>query len=802
VKQLGLLGIYLYKRLVSANLIDVVYPTLREQWAKVDQLCVSGMSCIDAAAYSLLMCDFPVQVRLSFEDIRVISDVSLRPFPRDGVSRVDLSEEGRSFRFDVKSHPGAEQKVNVYFKEVWHSLKTEYPVLANQLCEIGSTMMGLKNDQASAAVLMLPVLSGVVYDPARYVVRMLRDQVGASQVSMALKALGCNADTRGCRLIELHTLQGRGVKSLDLESETRGRCDETLCDTVTVDNVERFRQVVRHILSYECPRNIVFEDVDKFWQRRWGWCVNGSHSRLRETNEGTFCVNVPGRLHRRAYSEMLEENPLKEWNNVSYFNASEKLEHGKTRVIYSCDSVTYFNFEHLLRPVERVWKGVRVELNPGNLGTTGMARRVLRMKQKGSVNIMLDYDDFNSQHSLVSQKIVIEELCKHVGYDEVMTSRLLGSFDRSRVFVTGKDMGYLKGTLMSGHRCTSFVNSILNYAYLLYYVPEIEGMQSIHVGDDVYISAPTIEATERIMNRVKSSPLRMNPMKQSIGFLSAEFLRIAHTETHANGYIARAIASTISGNWVSLVRASAEEGLNSMLSNAWTIMNRSCDRSMSKMLVNSFCRITGCKKGLAQALLAGEVAVNDGPIYGRSHFRRKVRMTIGGNKPSIDYDELSRLPKNATTAYLTNYTSRVERLGLELVGSGVRFAMLDSSYRKTLTSNAPDVRLTHLNFSPIKVEFIVGSVTAEVVLERQPVRGVLSTYPILQLIRHQLSNQMLAKCIQELDVEVDPYDIEKQAWGSEARGVICDGYIPYSDARHLGSRMTEDVLKIQYPIYA
>ncbi len=101
--------------------------------------------------------------------------------------------------------------------------------------------------------------------------------------------------------------------------------------------------------------------------------------------------DLPKRVHRRVFVERCPVNPLTDWCGETIYTASEKLEHGKRRAIFSCDSVTYVCFEHLLRPVELAWRGMHCLLDPGKIGNTALIHRCL---EQSGCNVMLDYDDF------------------------------------------------------------------------------------------------------------------------------------------------------------------------------------------------------------------------------------------------------------------------------------------------------------------------------------------------------------------------------------------------------------------------
>ncbi len=119
------------------------------------------------------------------------------------------------------------------------------------------------------------------------------------------------------------------------------------------------------------------------------------------------------------------------------------------------------HFDAPCREVERCWRGMRVNLNPAADGQgCDYERRVSRL---GWYKLMFDFKDFNSVHTLASQKCVIRHLFKDL--DPIWRSWLERSV--GNMWIRGNDDMWFKaqGTLMSGHRMTSIINSILNAAY-------------------------------------------------------------------------------------------------------------------------------------------------------------------------------------------------------------------------------------------------------------------------------------------------------------------------------------------------
>jgi hypothetical protein len=801
---------------------------VREQWLQIEKMVVAGDSDWNAripekmiwyaVASSLLLCKYPIQVALT--QTQILSMINMAMFDqfegeekrRDGMNCVagqplfesvsNLCNE-RDFKiYPPKAHPGAVNRVNVFFSEVARDMAVARPDLVERYWRLSGLTAGFYNDQASAVLLQSMGLASVYGDPVLLAIQMVRYPDRCKALTNALKALGANATRLGAMACEGGCLLGRATATRDLADDARYRVDaELVAESVVAVPMDKLRTAVRAVLAEECPTDVEFDDVDSFWSARWKWCVNGSHSRNVENVEPWSAIDhtMFQRMHRRAYVEELDVNAITRWSGTSYYSGSLKLEHGKTRTLFAGDTVTYCSFSHLLGPVENAWRGIRVELNPGKGGNSAMVRRIRRLQEQGGVNIMLDYDDFNSQHALDSQAMVIEELVQHCGYDPVLGGKLAASLLGGFVYVGGKSVGTLKGTLMSGHRGTSFLNSVLNAAYLRVYLPEYATLKSIHVGDDVYISASGMDQAADVMERVSLSPLRMNPVKQSVGIYTAEFLRMAISRSMVWGYMARAVASTVSGNWLGEYKMGPLAALKTMIQNAWTLANRSGGELVVDCLVSAVVRVTQLPRKTVSEILHGRVSVNDGPVRGRNV---NVRCIWLNEKGLLTRHEAGRLvyKSYATKDYLSEHCADVERKGMALLGHGVMQAMVEASYGRTIAEQLPiETVPSELKLLNMHTRHAIGIETVTSALARRPVKGVLSAYPLLQLMRNGLGHRDVLELLAYMRVPAgrDPW---LTAWGSEARGVVVDGCLPYSDACYLGGRMVADVLHVETPI--
>jgi hypothetical protein len=699
----------------------------------------------------------------------------------------------------------AKAKTNVYFSDAYADLQRTHPTLALEADAYFKLWKGLYNDQAVAVLFLGLALSRHFKRPFEYALRMVRDPEGAAQLTSVIKGMGAQAHPLGALLVEAKALQGRGSFGLDIVANAESR---TVANIPTVWDVDQNRlgDVVRSILDEEIDMsNYAPLSIDEHWSSRWLWCVNGAHSEESESllHGRTVIPSEVPRRYRRVYAEASKDDPEKNWSGVSYFVPSVKYEHGKERAIFGGDSTTYFAFDRLMRPVEAAWRGYRVVLNPGANGTVGMVDRLRRLQGRGGVHMMMDYDDFNSTHSLASMKTVVRTLCEKVGYVGEEAARLHASISNWWILAGGKHH-LVTGTLMSGHRMTSFINSVLNRAYLLIAAPLLARCRSMHVGDDVYVAAPNLETAAAMMADISHSGLAMNPLKQSIGFVSAEFLRVATGKRASYGYYCRALASVISGSWTSSTVLTSRERLTSMVATAWTLCNRAGSQSPADLMVSALVRWTKIARSTASGLLRGDYALGNGPV--RPGGFVPLRFSIVEKKKDVTYGELDKvwhsLPRLATSDYLTYWVSPVERDVCEsLMISPVR-AMVNASYRKSYVGTEAVIESSSLRQERFMADIAFRkSVPVSELLAADELQGALSRYPILMLLRNRLDVGTCRRVLKQLDIPIAT-DIETQCWGGEARGVVCNSVLPYSDILSLSRRCATCAIHHSYNINA
>jgi len=768
-------------------------------------------------AISLLALPFPLQVPTTLSDIlRLVREAGGLPFNYVMGSRLPRCPPGlpkidkKSFTtvaalaawFPTKRHAAAAAKVNVKLPELMVSLK-RMGKTATALGMISLTAGLVSEDQMINAVLygfgLEATFGAMGWDIATYFI--LNPKI-AKNISVSLKALGAQTTREGALLVEAETLQGRMAGPIDLEAEAAYRCSPAGVAAKVIDEPELMREHIRAVIEAELQdRDCSLPDLHQWWSSRWLWCVNGSQTAASSRSLGLDPKRnsaTHDRDYRRMASEALEREPVTGWDGRTDVSSSIKLENGKQRAIFACDTTSYFAFSYILGETEKLWKNERVILNPGVGGHIGIARRVRNAQRGGGVNLMLDYDDFNSHHATSVMKIVFECLCDRFGAPAWYRNVLTASFDKMYLRVGGQLQRVL-GTLMSGHRGTTFVNSVLNAAYVRCAIggSAFSKMISLHAGDDVYIRCNTLSDCERILYSCKEFGCRMNPTKQSIGFVGAEFLRVAISKTASYGYFARGVAGFVAGSWVTFDPLKPAEGLTNAISGTRTLINRSGCKSLPRLIAPALRWTRGIGVRRLIGLLSGELALEGAPVYNSDGWIRNISMKVSNDLPSPPAQVWSR---NATRDYLTDHLQDVEVTAIQMAGVDASNLLVASSYSKGLNkkSGMPNPQPI---FKTVKPRLAYGYVNAIDLLDVKPERGVLSQYPVLRLFENRLSDRDLRELVLLVGGNHTARDIREEAFGITAMSKNIIGALSYSDAASLSSRTGSDNIFTISPVY-
>lgn len=766
------------------------------------------------------------KILLLVDSMVVAGGVGERPIFRDGLwspswstggaIRLPSKEELLGFS-PRKEHPLAGRKANVFMDKALEDLAAEGATYVRVLMDVckGVKRGELFEDQFCNILVYAWCARGVLgfERAARAALTAILFPDLAKSLSNIIKVTGNNMAQPGAIVCELNVLLGRGVGRVDFVKDVTRRLrgnvnpDEVDCDPAEL------REAVRTIYNEELPVQVLVASLDQHWDARYRWCVSGSHSKSANAHwfdSSQVPTAIGPRLTRRIVSENVDENPLLTWDGAVGVSMSEKLECGKSRALYACDTLSYFAFSWLLKPVEEKWAGRKIILDPGSGGVTGMVARIRGLKQSSSHDCyaMLDYSDFNSQHSLRSQKIVIEELLRHIGLSEHEFGKLLvASFDRMTLFYKGEKLGTAGSTLMSGHRGTSFINSVLNAAYVRIAVgrQQYREVQPLHVGDDVVMVCENEDVGWSVIRALETMGCRLQRAKQSVGRLGFEFLRLAgDPERGCVGYLARVVSGLVSGNWTSELEMDALPALHSLVHQARSLINRSGQADAYRVLLSSAVKMVGLARAILAEFLSGQVAVAPGPCY-RQDGRYMFRFVFDRGKQRISErwrGVLRSVPHRASEAYVARGRAPVEELGMRLAGMVPWEAMASASYGRMepSTPDQPCQRKPELIVSGTGLRMKAGEKRLSEVTTSEAKHGRLVQYPILALLRNVLTEHDVRHLLDVCGFEGGSDNPMLDAWGPSGEGVVIRGVVPYADAAGLAKRELVGTVVADIPV--
>lgn len=545
-------------------------------------------------------------------------------------------------------------KQNLRFDHVWKDVRDRYGGIAMLAGTDKSVLADMYNDEAVGWLIwMCGAFANLGVGAVALCSLAAKKPEVLKTLNTYVKALGLQKTGWGCDVCELLTLSGRGVNVDPPGKDVRTRVNKELFlkEKAAVCDISKLKHHIRAVLKEELAATPAWGPVEDYWTRRWMYTKSGSHSRYPEERILGERLDLPERPTRREFAEVVEECVIATGEPRVDAGHSYKEEHGKTRHIYSCDTASYYTFDYLLRPLEKVWRNKNVLLDPGR---ELQSSRYQRLAAKGGCRYMLDFDDFNSQHTIEAMRAVFEIACE--GAPPEVVKWAVESWSNMYVHWLSDDgMHEMKmvGSLPSGHRATTFVNTILNAAYCRYASRNgMAGLEGYHCGDDVVIFGQEWRISEYV-NDMLASPFRVNPSKQSVGFEVGEFLRVCFWETEASGYGARGVSSMVSGNWVTDTLLDKKSYVETLLRGLWTICTRFKNAGLGVVALTSLKYRVPEVAGIAQDLVLHRVSWNGTPIAGATDGRGVKVFRVRGGEAVYESEKL--VAHNATQDFLDNH---------------------------------------------------------------------------------------------------------------------------------------------------
>ncbi|APG75976.1 hypothetical protein 2 [Hubei toti-like virus 2] len=392
--------------------------------------------------------------------------------------------------------------------------------------------------------------------------RRLWDCENVGELAVTLKSLATplksmhNGDLLDMtEMFELNSLLNRGIGSVNWDAEREHRQEPNVIKVSKAEVYKQAKIVFSEGINHGYKYNKL--SLDRYLESRWEWVPSGSvHSQYpedspyikKEYRHRTKFVTL-NKMPRSHIAGMFKRKPeIQAWASVKY-------EWAKMRAIYGVDLTSSVITNFAMYRCEEVFK------HRFPLGEEAAADRVhkrLKIMLKDSESLCYDFDDFNAQHSTEAMQAVLEAYCDTFYYDMTAEQRVAMKWVCDSVKNTtihnnedGRCEKYnTNGTLLSGWRLTTFMNTALNYIYFkIAGIFEIDGVHdSVHNGDDVLVAINNIKTANVVHERMRLINARAQPAKCNV-FSVGEFLRVEHKLDKEKGlgaqYLTRGVATLV-----------------------------------------------------------------------------------------------------------------------------------------------------------------------------------------------------------------------------------------------------------------
>nr|QSV39140.1 RNA-dependent RNA polymerase [Peach-associated virus 2] len=375
------------------------------------------------------------------------------------------------------------------------------------------------------------------------------------ELSTPLKSMHNQEILDMTEMFEMASLLNRGVGGIDWKAEKEHRTRPNVIEVSKADVYKEAKKVFSEGISHGYKYSKL--DLEKYMDSRWEWVPSGSvHSQYeedkvyikKEYRHRTKFVTL-NKMPKQHIAKMLSRRPeIKAWASVKY-------EWAKMRAIYGVDLTSTVITNFAMYRCEEVF---RHRFPIGEEAAADRVHRRLKYLLKDAESLCYDFDDFNAQHSISSMQAVLEAYFDTFYDDMSVEQRAAMQWvcrsveDMTIINNEGEVSEKFKiaGTLLSGWRLTTFINTALNYIYFkIAGVFDIDGVRdSVHNGDDVLVAIDSVKTANLVHERMRSINARAQPSKCNV-FSVGEFLRVEHKIDKEEGlgaqYLTRGVATLV-----------------------------------------------------------------------------------------------------------------------------------------------------------------------------------------------------------------------------------------------------------------
>lgn len=414
----------------------------------------------------------------------------------------------------------------------------------------------------------------------------------AKRISVLAKSLQNLVEEDLRQVFELDVLTNRIEGELDWDTEKENRVNPKFAHVPAGDvysmAVSMFREAK---MRGRGPTRMKWS---AYWNNRWQWSASGSvHSQYAADEAYVSCErqlknkfitisNMPS-LTSEYFLERLPS--IHAWSSYKY-------EWGKLRAIYGTDLTSYITANYAYYNCEDVLPSyfpVGRDANDANVAARVSA--ILDHKTPFCV----DFEDFNSQHSPESMVSVLEAYMavfrQDVEYEQLQAMEWTMRSLRNSIIhdnMGTKTTYRANGTLLSGWRLTTFMNSVLNYIYTKTIAAEtFPNKNSLHNGDDVILGVNNLEVARVCVKNALRSGIRLQRTKCAFAGI-AEFLRVDHIRGSRGQYLSRACATIAHSRIESKMSTDARDLIESMESRLADCYYRGMDIKLISRLRHTY----------------------------------------------------------------------------------------------------------------------------------------------------------------------------------------------------------------------
>lgn len=345
----------------------------------------------------------------------------------------------------------------------------------------------------------------------------------------------------------------------DVTKEATTRRDES----TNMEYLQRLGVELAETMKQLVPPRERWPSWKQFVESRQAWSSSGSAGNKKWMVDGQEV-----RVNKHSYFETQPTAEMLRWIETRptiKATASEKFEMGKARAIYGTGVVDYTIVSHVIAGIEP--KLNRVDGIEGGLSgfdEIQCIRRKAATTSSGNTECtMVDYADFNKQHTLQAQQAVFAALLDRmveIGAhpDAIRSAQWCVEAHGNQwcAFPASApdtpDQRIVQG-MFSGNRATNFLNTLLNLAYYRVASKQAEEMFNlapiaeyhVHQGDDVWVTNKSRPWAIALYNVMQATGFEFQASKQLFDVDRGEFLRVMYSQEGAMGYLARAVGTLI-----------------------------------------------------------------------------------------------------------------------------------------------------------------------------------------------------------------------------------------------------------------